>query len=252
MGVRFRSWWQKARISLEVFGVIIGCMLIIALLVVIVLAYLFNVNVPGLRGKTLWDWMQLLFIPVVLAIAGFWFNHRERKAAELRAENEWKAAEDNQREEALQAYLRTMSELIFERHLQHKEPMAIGWPVTRAHTLTVLSRLDANRKRSVLQFLRETELIINEDDDKRIDHIRGKLKLHGADLSGANLRNLKLDKANLSETNLSGANLSEAILTGADLSGANLSEATGITIEELEKQAKSLQGATMPDGSMHP
>ena len=43
--------------------------------------------------RTLYDWLQLLFIPVVLAIAGFWFNHRERKAAELRDENERKAAE---------------------------------------------------------------------------------------------------------------------------------------------------------------
>src|SRR5947207_10262402 len=51
----------------------------------------FNAN--NKSGKTLWDWMQLLFIPVVLAVAGFWFNHRERKAAELRAENERKAVE---------------------------------------------------------------------------------------------------------------------------------------------------------------
>src|SRR5437764_5900640 len=55
--------------------------------------YLFHWDWTGLNGnnksgKTLWDWMQLLFIPVVLAVAGFWFNHRERKAAELRAEAE--------------------------------------------------------------------------------------------------------------------------------------------------------------------
>jgi hypothetical protein len=45
-------------------------------------------NGSNKSGKTLRDWMQLLFIPVVLAVAGFWFNHRERKAAELRAEAE--------------------------------------------------------------------------------------------------------------------------------------------------------------------
>jgi hypothetical protein len=33
--------------------------------------------------------------------------------------------------------------------------------------------------------------------------------------------------------------------------GANLEGATGVSLEELEKQAKSLKGATMPDGKIH-
>jgi uncharacterized protein YjbI with pentapeptide repeats len=50
----------------------------------------------------------------------------------------------------------------------------------------------------------------------------------------------------LFETDLSGANLS-----GANLSGANLCGAVGITYEELEQQAKSLEGATMPNGQKY-
>jgi uncharacterized protein YjbI with pentapeptide repeats len=60
-----------------------------------------------------------------------------------------------------------------------------------------------------------------------------------------------LSRANLRGANLSGADLSGADLSGADLSGANLFEATGITTKELEDQALSLKGATMPDGSKH-
>jgi uncharacterized protein YjbI with pentapeptide repeats len=55
----------------------------------------------------------------------------------------------------------------------------------------------------------------------------------------------------LSEADLSGANLSGADLSGADLSGADLSGAQGVTEEELEEQAKTLEGATMPKGSIH-
>jgi uncharacterized protein YjbI with pentapeptide repeats len=66
------------------------------------------------------------------------------------------------------------------------------------------------------------------------------------------LRNANLIKANLSIADLREADLSNAILIEADLSRANLEGVTGITIEELEKQAKSLKGATMPDGSIHP
>ena len=71
---------------------------LLALTVTILIGgYRLNWAWTGLTGeketyRTLYDWLQLLFIPVVLAVAGFWFNHRERKAAELRAENERKAA----------------------------------------------------------------------------------------------------------------------------------------------------------------
>src|SRR6266567_2015618 len=67
--------------------------LITLALTILIGGYRYQWAWTGLTGnkesyKTLYDWLQLLFIPVVLAVAGFWFNHRERKAAELRAENE--------------------------------------------------------------------------------------------------------------------------------------------------------------------
>ena len=76
--------------------------------------------------------------------------------------------------------------------------------------------------------------------------------LSGVDLSEALLKGTKLEKANLYSANLSGANLAGADLTDADLGGANLKGAKYITVEQLEKQAKSLKGTTMPDGSIHP
>ena len=65
--------------------------------------------------------------------------------------------------------------------------------------------------------------------------------LRGVDLSGA-----RLSKADLSRADLSGANLSEA-----SLNEANLSNVRGVTGEELEQQAASLEGATMPDGQKY-
>lgn len=141
-----QNWWQKINQHRMWSAVIVvASVLVIALIVVVVLGYRLNWPWVGVSGgnskitttttateqppaKTLWDWMQLLFIPVVLAVAGFWFNHRERKATELRAENERKAAGkraevereialDNQREAALQGYINKMSELILREHL---------------------------------------------------------------------------------------------------------------------------------------
>lgn len=57
-------------------------------------------------GKTLWDWLQLLIVPLVLALGAFWLNQiqkdRDQKAAEQRAQAERAIADDNQREAALQ------------------------------------------------------------------------------------------------------------------------------------------------------
>ena len=54
----------------------------------------------------------------------------------------------------------------------------------------------------------------------------------------------------LAGTNLTGANLAGADLTGANLSRADMSSARGITEAQLQ-QAKSLAGATMPDGQKY-
>lgn len=84
-------------------------------------------------AKTFWDWLQLLIIPVVLAVGRFWLNQiqksREDKITEQKAEIERKAekqrdqterdiAADNQREVALQAYIDSISELLLHEKLR--------------------------------------------------------------------------------------------------------------------------------------
>jgi hypothetical protein len=50
------------------------------------------------RGKTLWDWLDLLIIPIVLAGGVYWLNKQEReterKIAEQRAQIEREIAAD--------------------------------------------------------------------------------------------------------------------------------------------------------------
>lgn len=115
------------------------------------------------------------------------------------------------------------------------EARAVG----RARTLTVLPRLYVSRKSSVLQFLYEAGLIRPEIDETKETTV---VKPDNADLSAADLRGAFL----------LGAELPAANLSGTDLRGADLRVATGITNEELERQAESLEGAVMPDGSKHP
>lgn len=75
---------------------------------------------------------------------------------------------------------------------------------------------------------------------KRKDH------LAQADLSYLNLSGTDLSRADLRETNLSYTDLTGVNFRDADLSGANLRGAN-VKLEQLQ-QAKSLEGATMPNG----
>ncbi len=163
-------------------------------------------------GKTLWDWLGLLAalaIPIVVGFGAAWFTTQQGKVSD--AENT-----DNQRETALQAYIDKMSELLLHEKLRDSAEDDEVRMIARVRTLTVLRRLDKERKGSVLQFLGEAGLI---DKSKHI------IDLSGADLSDADLRAVNLSGVNLSGANISGADLIRANLSDADLSDASLFEA---------------------------
>ncbi len=61
------------------------------------------------RGKTVWDWMQLLIVPAALAIGGFIFNRTEKQLEHQRAE-ERAAREQKQAEERTQLEQRRVDE----------------------------------------------------------------------------------------------------------------------------------------------
>ncbi len=175
---------------------------------------------PKQHAKTLWDWLQLLIIPAVLAVGGYVFTYTTSR-------------NDRQREAALKEYFEKMSELLLHENLRHSDPDAEVRKIARVWTLTVLQRLDEYRKGSVIQFLYESGLI---DEGKSI------IDLSGADLIKASLVALVLTNANLSRTNLMGADF-----MGAHLAGANLSETTLIG---ANLTSADLTGANLIDASI--
>ncbi len=283
--------------------VTIGVIVLVGLIGLIFAGYWFNWDWTGFNEhigprvpqyqptKTLWDWLQLLIIPLVLAIAALLFNRAttrtEQKIAAQRYEQDRHIALDKQREDLLQTYLDRMSELLLKEKLRSSAVDAEVRNVARVRTATILFQLDARRIGYVFAFLLESGLMSTKPNDSIVSlsqtnlskinlseaNLRGadlggailreadlreadlgEANLHGADLHGAWLSEANLSGASLREAILSGANLREANLSGASLGGANLREAnlSGaiVTSEQLET-AKSLQGATMPDGSKH-
>jgi uncharacterized protein YjbI with pentapeptide repeats len=166
-------------------------------------------------GKTLWDLAELLIIPAVLALGALWFNKQTREA-------EQELAEERRREDTLQVYLDTMTELILDRGLRESQPGEAVRDIARARTLSVLRVLNSERNRTVVQFLREAELF--EPGEAAIVNLAGST-LKGAKLDGVNFEKANLISINLTGANLRRANLGEAELSAAKLSTANLSEA---------------------------
>jgi uncharacterized protein YjbI with pentapeptide repeats len=150
----------------------------------------------------------------------------------------------------LQAYLDQISRLLTdaERPLRRAQPSDDLSIVARTLTLTVLSRLDGERKRRVVQFLYEAGLIA---EDRPILSIRGS-DLREADLRVAPLRRVYLSGADLREADLSGADLWGANLDHADPRGADLRKADlgGVKLNWVDLRGADLSQADLSQADL--
>jgi uncharacterized protein YjbI with pentapeptide repeats len=200
-----------------------------------------------------------------MAIGALLFNASQKKT-------EFEIARERLYVEALQFYLDKMGQLLLKEDLlgTKDDPEAKVRKIAQVQTVTTLRKLDTRRQDIVKQFVCDAGLkdfLLVGAKMNSIDMHKAALimvNLSGAILVNANLSGTALILTNLSRaylmganlngaslisTNLNGADLSEVDLTSAMLSEADLSGAT-VTPEQLS-QAKSLEGAIMPDGSVH-
>jgi uncharacterized protein YjbI with pentapeptide repeats len=195
------------------------------------------------QERTLWDWMELLIVSLVLTGGAFHLLRSEwkteRKHAGENAKLGRETVADRQQEVAFQSYLDEMAELLQDKNLRTLENEEVR-NAAKIRTLSVLEALDGRHRGMVLRFLKESALIelkpvidLNQANLAHADLERTNLNgtnLAGAYLAEAKLQEASLEKADLQEANLylanlAGASLIGAKLTGADLYFANLSEA---------------------------
>jgi uncharacterized protein YjbI with pentapeptide repeats len=175
--------------------------------------------------KSLWDWLQLLIVPAILSIGAILVpRYYDQQQQELQAQ----AARQREQDVAYQTYLGQMSRLMLEKDLRGSEQGSEVRTLARARTLTLLERLDADHRTSVLQFLAEANLVQGTgywEQAKGESKKPAVIDLNGANLHDVSFNNGTLSGAKLSEADLSEAILSDALLDNADLRGANLSGA---------------------------
>lgn len=162
-----------------------------------------------LRDKSIWMILELVLVPITLAIFIYFLDRFERQA-------ERDLNLDNQRERLLQNFFDSMTDLILSENLKGSKEDDEVREIARIKTLTTLKRLDCDRRSSLLEFLYETELIQERNNTKII------IGLNDANLEGINLYSADLYGANLKNSHLKGAQLEMAVLTGANLENSHL------------------------------
>lgn len=180
----------------------------------------------GFRGRTLWDWISLLEVPVMVGLAGALINAGQQQIAADRAA-----------EEALQAYVDRVTVLVLDPH-EGATPETVN-AIGRAHTLAILRLVEGERAGRVLAFLAEMDLLR-----------RFSISFEGVDLSGAELKGIAFTGLDFEGASLGGADLENADFTGADFEAADLARAdlkgavlTGASFEAADLSGASLSGA---------
>ena len=129
MASKFGSWWRQSRPHSWWMKIsqhpLVASVIMIVLIALALAVYKFGWDWTGFNGgyskvtttnspqgittvkeqssaKTLWDWLQLLIVPIILAIGGFWLNQmqksREQRTIKKQAKLERELTNDNQKE----------------------------------------------------------------------------------------------------------------------------------------------------------
>lgn len=191
---------------------------------------------PRKGGKSLWDWISLLPVPILTA----WITtqatiHTSNKQIKISTrqneilEQREQAQRNINQQALLNEYQKDISKLAEQQQsLTKEEGFKDQKTSARAKTLFTLKVLDGIRRGELIQYLADAQLIRVENPI---------IDLWRADLSDANLKTTDLRKTNLSQTLLLSSNFWGANLIEADLSRAILVEANF--------QNASLEGANL-------
>jgi uncharacterized protein YjbI with pentapeptide repeats len=218
--------------------------------------------------KSIWDWLELLIIPIAVTVFTLLFNQgmrkRELETQQRRRYVDKKIEIERYNSEIMQKYLDDISELLLNHDLiQEKENLNSSVrDVAQTKTIIALRTLasDSNRKDNILQSLRDAQL----SDFLFVKSWLKEINLEKTNLSGINFSNANLEKAKFRRASVRGTNFENANLANSDFREANLRNAiflnanlsncvfkdAVITLEQIN-EAKSITGIMLPDGSIH-
>lgn len=205
----------------------------------------YDAAIEGPRSKTLWDWLDLLLIPLAVGLVGWIFKEAEKEKA-TRMEKE------RTQNQTLDSFVKTITDLIVNHNLGTADAKHGSHVIARTRTILALSTLDRLRKGQVLQFLFESGLIDKPQNVSLVGADITHAILDGIVLSNAEITGAYLNGASITHSNLKGAaftgcdfsdaNLSDSLLENADLSYTNL---TGAKLNNVDLTSANFEGANL-------
>ena len=120
----------------------------------------------SLPQKTLWDWLNLLFVLLVLALVAYFFRRSETHNSSIRSL-------DAQRSESLNTYIDSIQFLLLHISENDDDFYRDSSRIATARTVALLRELDPDRKAIVLRFLYEAGLLFGPH--RFVDLVRANL-----------------------------------------------------------------------------
>lgn len=214
----------------------------------------------SLKNKTLWDWMGLLIVPMVLLIGGYFLNQsqitQQNNIEEARITrqidlDDKRIAEQRRIEDErnyiniLNNYRRSITDLMINGGLNDAGYNVASVKTASALTASTAPQLDGERKGQLIIFLFKAHLIMS--DNPRVN--LAKVDLSKAILTDADLQKIDLRNARLTQVNFTRTNLTDAVLRGADLTDVDFTDAilSGVKLTDTQRvQASLQQGKSKP------
>lgn len=162
-------------------------------------------------SKTVWDWLQLLIVPAMLAAIAVAYNAAQ-------ASREHHREDRAERDATLLAYFTQEGDLMLKGQLLPSHPESAAAEVARTITLATVHRLDGLLKADVVRFLSEAQLI---EFDSPVVRLQGADLRHLNLVDAALLANVSFAEANLRGARFDGASLIHVKFAQADLRGAS-------------------------------
>jgi len=220
-----------------------------------------TVVTKNVSGKTLWDWLSVLGVPLSLALLGFWFQHISAKQAALekartdeqavlekaraneqavlekarankqaalekkrfneQAVLEKEIAESNQKEEVLQAYFDRLSTLLVDKNLIAIASKFEEYGDTSKEEQDLLGASKGVIRARTLSILRR----LGGDGERKFSVMQFLIEAGVVSELNLDFSNADLRDAKLSRSILRDAKLNSAILIDTDLKYTNFDDA---------------------------
>lgn len=252
-------------INMKVIKITIACLLIGLLCYIGYLAFLpeppawtgFGKSIKDEKiepAKTLFDWLDLLIIPLSIGLLGWLYKEAEKSKTQ-------RSEEERSRNESLNSFFNIITDLLQKNDLSGS-PSNQTKAMAKTRINMTLSQLDGGRKGQLLQFLYESDLIdvspklkllgANFNDSILDQIVLGSSEIRGAFFKNALIKNANLNGIILNSCNLENVDLSGSLVDNSDFAYTNLKNSkmknmdlTTVNFEGVDLTNADLRGSTI-------